>query len=420
MENNNIFKYATKELSQDAFICYCINYINYPNSSLYKLGIDMLEQILYPNIENDSLYPYYTKGEIFEKINQGLEKEKKYNIKDIPIKEVEDIYNDLNSRVDKIKLDVGKKINELRNKLDVNNISHIKITRQFKNMDIVITVNNEYVVIIEDKVDATTNEQLQRYIETMKDVINNNDDLELLELDVSKFSNSKVIPVYMKTGYELYKEKVIPFRRINGKVILKVLKKYKNENEVITAFYNNLSDKLDVEDVYKYKRIIEKHIIEVGEKFSKRYTIYNCFSKCFKIPYIANEYFDNNYISNIHLTQQYCTRLPNEFKNLYIWTPKLIKFNGWKNTLLSDKKVIVEEKVKKDEDYKLNIEEIRYVFARKRDIFNKEYFEFLGLYKLDLEKSTNNKRFWNKIDIDKVALPIVSENKSNVEKVDSI
>ena len=57
MENNNIFKYATKELSQDAFICWCINWINYPESELYNLGRDMLNFILAPYKNCENLYP---------------------------------------------------------------------------------------------------------------------------------------------------------------------------------------------------------------------------------------------------------------------------------------------------------------------------------------------------------------------------
>lgn len=33
MEGNNMFKYATKELSQDAFICWCINWIDSDGNS---------------------------------------------------------------------------------------------------------------------------------------------------------------------------------------------------------------------------------------------------------------------------------------------------------------------------------------------------------------------------------------------------
>ena len=36
---NNIFKYATKELSQDAFICWLVEWINHKeeNSELYEV-----------------------------------------------------------------------------------------------------------------------------------------------------------------------------------------------------------------------------------------------------------------------------------------------------------------------------------------------------------------------------------------------
>ena len=39
---NNIFSFATKELSQDAFICWCINWINFPKEPLYQLAVDIL------------------------------------------------------------------------------------------------------------------------------------------------------------------------------------------------------------------------------------------------------------------------------------------------------------------------------------------------------------------------------------------
>lgn len=40
---NNIFKFATTELSQDAFICWCINFFNY-DCNLKKLSIDLLKK----------------------------------------------------------------------------------------------------------------------------------------------------------------------------------------------------------------------------------------------------------------------------------------------------------------------------------------------------------------------------------------
>lgn len=37
-DTNNLFKFATKELSQDAVICWILNWLNFPDSDLYGLG----------------------------------------------------------------------------------------------------------------------------------------------------------------------------------------------------------------------------------------------------------------------------------------------------------------------------------------------------------------------------------------------
>ena len=47
---NNIFKFATPELSQDAFICWCINFFNY-DCNLKKLSIDLLKKFNIKNID---------------------------------------------------------------------------------------------------------------------------------------------------------------------------------------------------------------------------------------------------------------------------------------------------------------------------------------------------------------------------------
>ena len=40
-KQNNIFRFATKELSQDAVICWMLNWVEYPESELHQLGKDM-------------------------------------------------------------------------------------------------------------------------------------------------------------------------------------------------------------------------------------------------------------------------------------------------------------------------------------------------------------------------------------------
>lgn len=402
-EENNMFKYATKELSQDAFICWCINWLNYPSSKFYNLGKEMLKKIIFPNVEDNGLYPNYNKTEIIEKYDMFSSKIKDNINEEIKAtqqeqKELDKIYDLKNSEVDLIKKDLKQQAEELKPKIDLDKIENLKIIRQFKYMAIVITVNKEYVIIIEDKVDGTTNQQLKRYVEIFDGIVNENNTntLNLLELDVKKFDSNKIIPVYMKTGKATFDEKAIVFRRINGKVILNVLEKYKNEDDRIRDFYECLRDKISKEDDEKYIDIVNNGYIKVGEKFSKRYMIYNCFTK----------YIKNIHISNKHLNQRGAYFLPNTEEKIRIWTPRFFDFEGWINTLSEDENEITEERKDKIEDTKMNNEDTRYVFARKRDLFNQEYFEFIGVFYLDLTISTNNKRIYKKFNTEKATLDI--------------
>ena len=409
MERNNMFKYATKELSQDAFICWCINWINYPEDKLYNLGKDMLNAILFPDTNNKKLFPSYEKGEIIEKYNllneeikDSIEEEKKAIQEEI--KNIEKLYNQKNDDISMIIKDIEESKKELQKRINVDKITNLKIVRQFKKMDIVITINKEFVIILEDKVNGTTNQQLEKYTKVMQEVISNEDEeaLSLLELDKNKFLDSNIIPVYMKTGNITFNEKSIAFRRINGNVIYEVLEKYKEENNIILDFYECLQDKLNKENNYKYQEIEEQGYLTIGEKFEKRYVLYNCFSK----------YIKNKYSSNKLLTQKGYFKFPNSIVGL--WTPRRVNFKGWKNTISEDGKEIIEERLNYIEDKKMTEPDVRYVFIRKRDIFNFKYFEFVGLYSIDTKESTDNKRIWKRLKIgDKIPLDIDEIKSSN-------
>ena len=53
---NNLFSFATSELSQDAFICWCLNWINYPNESLYPMAKDIFSNLLEEkDLENEEV-----------------------------------------------------------------------------------------------------------------------------------------------------------------------------------------------------------------------------------------------------------------------------------------------------------------------------------------------------------------------------
>lgn len=54
---NNLFSFATSELSQDAFICWCLNWINYPNEELYFMAKDIFFNLLKEekDLENEEI-----------------------------------------------------------------------------------------------------------------------------------------------------------------------------------------------------------------------------------------------------------------------------------------------------------------------------------------------------------------------------
>ena len=53
---NNLFTFATSELSQDAFICWCLNWINYSNEELYPMAKDIFSNLLEEkDLENEEV-----------------------------------------------------------------------------------------------------------------------------------------------------------------------------------------------------------------------------------------------------------------------------------------------------------------------------------------------------------------------------
>ena len=53
---NNLFNFATSELSQDGFICWCLNWINYSNEDLYPMAKDIFSNLLEEkNLENEEI-----------------------------------------------------------------------------------------------------------------------------------------------------------------------------------------------------------------------------------------------------------------------------------------------------------------------------------------------------------------------------
>ncbi len=125
MNKPNIFNYATSELSQDAIICYILEWAKIENKDinedLYNLGIEFINSLF-------------------------------------------DNFNQINKP---------------------NTYHKIEIKKQYKNIDILCIVNNEYSIIIEDKTNTKNHsDQLKRYFEEIK----------------KDFNKTKILPIYFKTG----------------------------------------------------------------------------------------------------------------------------------------------------------------------------------------------------------------------------
>lgn len=175
MKPPNIFSFATKELSQDAFICWLLAWADkaYEKNDLHLSGLAFMQAIL-----------------------------KKYDFENQPI------------------------------------IETIEIKRQCKKIDILCLLNvslkdlgnkkqppeNSYAIIIEDKVGSSQHSgQLKRYTETIKSL---------------GFEDEQILRVYLKTKDQIHYKEIEaqsykPFTRSD---FLTVLESYKGENQILIEF----------------------------------------------------------------------------------------------------------------------------------------------------------------------------------------
>ena len=119
---NNIFNYATSELSQDAFLCYWLNFLKINTESNGKKYSDEAESA------RDFLQ------NIFEK-----------------------------------------------RKIRIDKIEDIEIQRQYLKIDVLITINKEYYIVIEDKTHTQEHgDQINRYVENLKNTIEDKEKIRAL------------------------------------------------------------------------------------------------------------------------------------------------------------------------------------------------------------------------------------------------
>lgn len=389
-EENKLFKFATKELSQDAFICWCINWFNYKES---------------------------VKGD--------KDKEKL-------VKMSEEILNKILENTD----------------INSSHIKEVKIIRQFENIDITLVIttksSKQYIVIIEDKVGANLNEHQQQdlYVGKLTKALKDNKEKQDL-IGVTEFNEKNIIPVFWKTSVwneekeKLQKELTKNTKKevicINGNDTLKMLKDYIKCSEIVEDFYICLQDYLRInnqlqDDEYCVKKIIENGKIIEGTTFSKNYYVYNCFSKLIGKEYTGKSHpqtggkvLDNlskRIIKENILNKSNSLERRNNKENVVaVDTIRFFKFGtSYKNRLSEDNKKWYEEleqKIVDKGEFYTNLRYI-YLFARKLNVFRKEQYEFLGLYKLVEYDKKNKTRIWEKQELPNNTVPL---NEDEIIKV---
>ena len=389
-EENKLFKFATKELSQDAFICWCINWFNYKES---------------------------VKGD--------KDKEKL-------VKMSEEILNKILENTD----------------INSSHIKEVKIIRQFENIDITLVIttksSKQYIVIIEDKVGANLNEHQQQdlYVGKLTKALKDNKEKQDL-IGVTEFNEKNIIPVFWKTSVwneekeKLQKELTKNTKKevicINGNDTLKMLKDYIKCSEIVEDFYICLQDYLRInnqlqDDEYCVKKIIENGKIIEGTTFSKNYYVYNCFSKLIGKEYTGKSHpqtggkvLDNLskriLKENILNKSNSLERRNNKENVVAVDTIRFFKFGtSYKNRLSEDNKKWYEEleqKIVDKGEFYTNLRYI-YLFARKLNVFRKEQYEFLGLYKLIDYDKKNKTRIWEKQELPHNTVPL---NEDEIIKV---
>lgn len=389
-EENKLFKFATKELSQDAFICWCINWFNYKETIKGDKNkeqlVKMSEEILNKILENTDINSFH--------------------------------------------------------------IKEVKIIRQFENIDITLVIttksSKQYIVIIEDKVGANLNEHQQQdlYVGKLTKALKDNKEKQDL-IGVTEFNEKNIIPVFWKTSVwneekEELKKKLTKNTKkevvcINGNDTLEILKDYIKYSEIVEDFYICLQDYLRInnqlqDDEYCVKKIVENGKIIEGTTFSKNYYVYNCFSKLIGKEYTGKSHpqtggkvLDNLskriLKENILNKSNSLERRNNKENVVAVDTIRFFKFGtSYKNRLSEDNKKWYEEleqKIVDKGEFYTNLRYI-YLFARKLNVFRKEQYEFLGLYKLIEYDKKNKTRIWAKQELHHNTVPL---NEDEIIKV---
>ena len=232
--NNNLFRYATSELSQDAFICWLLSYAIkdcIKDKTLSDCAKDFLHLII-PELEKENIY-----------------------LSEPPC-------------------------------------------RQYKSIDVLITVNDKYKIIIEDNTYTSDHDnQLLRYKETV----------------TRDFPEHRVICIYYKTGFQsdLSNVRNAGYIIFDRKKILTVLSKYvdKSSNDIFKAYYEYIND--------LEQRVQKFRTLPIKEWSWEQ--INGFYEYCQQNPIDSDLKFDYGYVPN----------KTGGFDGMWIWKPIYLDIDGF-------------------------------------------------------------------------------------------
>ena len=207
---NNIFSFATGELSQDAFICWCLNWINEPDNITTRryrqLGLELLAKLIDNPLNSDSL-----------------------------------------------------------SKVDIKSIDKVILVQQVLNIDVLAIIPQyKLAIIIEDKTSTSEHgNQIKFYRESLEDVFKNKKPwnaysklekafkLVNLNIDHADIANYHIHTVYFKTGYYFdYDWQVAHSDSVDnyltGPMFWDILKHYQDcESDILQSYCDHLKHQLE-------------------------------------------------------------------------------------------------------------------------------------------------------------------------------
>ena len=239
---NNIFSFATGELSQDAFICWCLNWINEPDTvathRYRQLGLDLLAKLI-----------------------------------------------DKPSNCDKLL------------KVDIKSIDKVILVQQVLNIDVLAIIPQyKLAIIIEDKTSTSEHgNQISFYKDSLESVFNSKkpwnaySKLEKafkrseLNIDCANLSDYHIHTVYFKTGYYFdYDWQVAHSKSVHksltGPMLWNILKNYNDcESDILKSYCEHLKQQLnwcqsvskihgrydDGEQYIKWERITQHGLLQI-------------------------------------------------------------------------------------------------------------------------------------------------------------